>query len=255
MDYLKSKVEQMKERKKTKMERKSKFDLWIKTQALFYRKTSTNYKKWEYFESDSTSEDSKEPILPENDPGFKAMEADMNDRKKKRIRDKKEANVLREQGNQRLKLGLYRTAEKDYTDALELKKDMLSLYTNRALARLKLENWLGAIDDCTRVIEYCEVFENEAEKNKDLMYKAYLRRAQAFRGQRDYVTAKLDLVQALKLYPDEKDSVKYLKITEEDIEHEERKQQAERLKKEGLTNLQIGERFGVSEGAVRKWLK
>ena len=87
MDYLKSKLEELKERRKTKKERKAKFDLWIKTQAMFYKKTSTNYKKWEYFESDSTSSDSKEPILPEHDPGFKAMEADMNDRRKRKIRD------------------------------------------------------------------------------------------------------------------------------------------------------------------------
>ena len=222
MDYLKSKVEEMKERKKVKMERKSKFDLWVKTQAMFYKKTSTNYKKWQYFDSDSTSSEGKEPILPEHDPGFKAMEADMMDRKKKRLRDAKEANIIKERGNQRLKLGLYRTAEKDYTDALELKKDLLPLYTNRALARLKLENWQGAIDDCTRVIEYWEVFEGEAEKNKDLVFKAYLRRAQAFRGQRDYPTAKIDLEQAIKLSPDDKDAIKSLKLTEEDIELEER---------------------------------
>lgn len=78
----------------------------------------------------------------------------MMERKKKRIRDTKEANKLKEQGNARLKKGLYRTAEKDYTDALDLKKDLLPLYTNRALARNKLEKWAGAIDDCTRVLEY-----------------------------------------------------------------------------------------------------
>lgn len=140
----------------------------MKTQALFYKKTSTNYKKWDCFESDSSSDENKEPIVPDHDPAFKAMEADMLDRKKKRLRDAKEANICKERGNQRLKLGLYRTAEKDYTDGLELKRDLMPLYTNRALARVKLEKWEGAIDDCTRVIEYCEVFENGFEKSRDL---------------------------------------------------------------------------------------
>jgi hypothetical protein len=31
-------------------------------------------------------------------------------------------------------------------------------YSNRALARIKLEMWQEVIDDCTRVLEYTEVF-------------------------------------------------------------------------------------------------
>ena len=54
------------------------------------------------------------------------------------------------------------------------------------------------------------------------MYKAFLRRAQAFRGQRDYSLAKIDLEQAMKLFPDEKDAQKYFKLNEEDIELDER---------------------------------
>ncbi len=79
--------------------------------------------------------------MPRNDPNFRAMEADMNDRIKKRKREKKEAEELKVKGNEALKKGLYKTANKYYTDALELKKDLLPLYTNRALARLKLEDY------------------------------------------------------------------------------------------------------------------
>lgn len=222
MAYLRDKIEEMKDKKRTKKERKAKWENWVKTQAMFYRKTSTNYKKWECFESDSTDSEDKEPILPEHDPGFKAMEADMKDRQKKRRRDAKEAEECKERGNKRLKLGLYKTAEKDYTDGLELKKDCLPLYTNRALARVKLEKWEGAIDDCTRVLEYCEVFENGFEKSKGLCYKAFLRRAAAFRGQRDYKTAKLDIEEALKLCPGEADGLKLQELNNEDIELEER---------------------------------
>ena len=51
-----------------------------------YKKTSTNYKKWEnfYSSSENEKEDDSEPILPRHDPNFLAMEADLLDRRKKR---------------------------------------------------------------------------------------------------------------------------------------------------------------------------
>lgn len=55
------------------MTRRAKWDLWKKTQELHYRKTSTNYSKWDVFESDSEDEvpeEEKDPIVPENDPAF-----------------------------------------------------------------------------------------------------------------------------------------------------------------------------------------
>jgi hypothetical protein len=33
-----------------------------------------NYKKWEYFTSDSEEDEHPEPILPKNDPNFIALE-------------------------------------------------------------------------------------------------------------------------------------------------------------------------------------
>ena len=133
-------MEVFKDKKRRKKERKAKWENWKKTQAMFYRKTSTNYKKWEHFESSEDSEES-EPILPKNDPNFMAMEADMRDRKKRRDRDRKEAEELKVKGNDAIKRGLYKSANKYYSDALDLKKDLLTLYTNRALARLKLEDF------------------------------------------------------------------------------------------------------------------
>ena len=43
-------------------------------------KTSTNYKKWEYYTSSEEEEPEGDPIVPENDPTFKAMEADIKER-------------------------------------------------------------------------------------------------------------------------------------------------------------------------------
>lgn len=65
-----------------------------------------------------------------------------------------------------------------YTLALQHIKDIKSIYTNRALAFIKLGKFKKAIKDCTDVIEYMEIFE-KVEENKDLVFKAYLRRALA----------------------------------------------------------------------------
>lgn len=80
-----------------------------------------------------------------------------------------------------MKKGCYKTAIKYYSDALDLKKDLLPLYTNRALARLKIEDYTGVIDDTTRLLEYCEVFHDGYTQEKDLCYKALMRRCQALR--------------------------------------------------------------------------
>jgi len=115
---------------------------------MFYRKTSTNYKKWDFFESDEEEEpEDSEPIVPDNDPNFKAMEADILERRKRRERETKEATALKEKGNEFLKKGLYKSANKFYSDGIEVKKDLLALYTNRALARLKLEDFTVRIQD------------------------------------------------------------------------------------------------------------
>ena len=54
--------------------RRAKWDNWKKTQAMFYCKTSTNYNKWDMFESNSEDSVEEEPIVPKDNPEFKAME-------------------------------------------------------------------------------------------------------------------------------------------------------------------------------------
>jgi len=47
IDELRQKLEEFKDKTRRKKERKDKWERWKKTQAMFYRKTSTNYKKWD----------------------------------------------------------------------------------------------------------------------------------------------------------------------------------------------------------------
>ena len=55
---------------------------------MFWKKTATDYEKWEYF-TDSEDEFEKaekeaEPIVPENDPQFMAMKKDLDERAARR---------------------------------------------------------------------------------------------------------------------------------------------------------------------------
>ena len=69
---MREKLEEHKVKQATKKERRARWENWVKTQAMFYKKTSTNYRKWDVFESseDEVNEDEQEPIVPENDPAF-----------------------------------------------------------------------------------------------------------------------------------------------------------------------------------------
>lgn len=70
-------VEEYKDKKKKRQDRKMKWDMWQKTKSMLWKKTSNSYDKWEYFISDSEEEPEPEPILPKDDPNFKALERDM----------------------------------------------------------------------------------------------------------------------------------------------------------------------------------
>jgi tetratricopeptide (TPR) repeat protein len=80
-----------------------------------------------------------------------------------------------------------------YSEALDIVKDMKSLYTNRALAFIKIGFFKKAIADCTRVLEYCECFEEGYVKSRELCFKAFLRRALALKERKEYKKALEDI--------------------------------------------------------------
>lgn len=137
------------------------------------------------------------------------MEHDIKVRSNKRKADRKQATECKDRGNDAMRKGLYVAADKFYSDGLEVCKDLKELWTNRALARLKLERFEAAMDDCTRILEYCEVLEDGFEKSKALCFKAFLRRGMALRGQGRYLDAAGDFEKALELVPEDADATKW----------------------------------------------
>jgi tetratricopeptide (TPR) repeat protein len=63
------------------------------------------------------------------------------------------AEQLKTQGNACFKNGDYEGAEAYYSQAIQKNSSNPLLFTNRAMARNKLEKWDGVIDDCIRSIE------------------------------------------------------------------------------------------------------
>jgi STIP1 family protein 1 len=63
------------------------------------------------------------------------------------------ADALKEQGNKAFKDGNFTAAEEFYTQAVQRFSRNPLLFTNRANARLKLQRWEGAVNDCLKSIE------------------------------------------------------------------------------------------------------
>ncbi|KAL4444520.1 hypothetical protein ABPG74_016813 [Tetrahymena malaccensis] len=224
MEELKGKVDDYKKHKVKRDERKKKWELWKKTQSMLWKKTSTNYSKWDYYTSESDSEpENSEPVVPKDDPNFKALEMDIEQRKKKRANDRIIAEGFKQKvikqiyftrlifqliqikkGNEAMAKEDYKQAVEMYTQGLDNMKDIKALWTNRALAYIKLKKYSKAIEDCTRILDYCECFEEGYTKSRDSAFKAFLRRSYARKEKKDYKQSLEDILEALKLYPNDK---------------------------------------------------
>lgn len=196
---LTAKVSALKEDRTQAAIKRAKWENWKKTEALLYRKTATNYRKWDYFEAE---EEEELPFVPPEDPAFREMEQDMERRKVQRRADLKRAEELKDQGNRLFREGNFALALEKYEEAQKVKRDWMVLYTNSALARLKLKDYSKALEDCGRVLEYCEVFEDGYKRSPEVCFKALTRRAMAYRALNNPAAAVDDLTQAIALQSD-----------------------------------------------------
>ncbi|NXN51417.1 TTC12 protein, partial [Rynchops niger] len=106
-----------------------------------------------------------------NADGFLAiLEKDAKERAKRRKRNEHLANALKEKGNDAFRKGDYVTAIQRYTEGLEKLKDKKELYTNRAQAYLKMQEYEKAISDCEWALKCNE----KCIKAYFLMGKAHL---------------------------------------------------------------------------------
>ncbi|XP_006265312.1 tetratricopeptide repeat protein 12 isoform X1 [Alligator mississippiensis] len=104
--------------------------------------------RWDRTRISSPREDTHN-VKTENPGDFlAALEEDAQERARRRKKNEGLANALKEKGNHAFSKGDYGTAVQRYTEGLEKRKDMPELYTNRAQAYMKLQEYEEAINDC-----------------------------------------------------------------------------------------------------------
>ena len=82
---------------------------------------------------------------------------------------------------------------------------------------MKIENWKNAINDCTKVIEYYELFEEDIEKNLDIYTKALMRKSFCCLQEKNYSDAKECIDKALDYNEGNKEIIKLKNEIEENL--------------------------------------
>ncbi|XP_043532486.1 tetratricopeptide repeat protein 12 isoform X1 [Chiloscyllium plagiosum] len=129
---------------------------------------------------------------------------DAETRGKRRKKNQKLANALKEKGNAAFKKGDYATAVQYYTDGLEKLRDFQVLYTNRAQAYIKLGKYEEAISDCEWAL-----------KCNENCIKAYVHMGKANLSLKKYEEAQQCYQKILEIDPNQEKLVKeYMNLLE-----------------------------------------
>ncbi|XP_065508064.1 tetratricopeptide repeat protein 12 isoform X2 [Caloenas nicobarica] len=147
--------------------------------------------------------------------GFLAvLEKDAKERAKRRKRNERLANALKEKGNDAFRKGDYGTAIQRYTEGLEKLKDKQELYTNRAQAYLKVHEYEKAIGDCEWAL-----------KCNEKCIKAYFLMGKAHRALKHYSESRQCYEKILQIDPQKeslfKDCINEVNLEEKRMKDEE----------------------------------
>ncbi|XP_062995095.1 tetratricopeptide repeat protein 12 [Elgaria multicarinata webbii] len=137
--------------------------------------------------------------------------------------------ALKEKGNDAFSKGDYALAIQRYTEGLKKQKDMQVLYTNRAQAYMKLQNYEKAISDCDWALR-CD----------EKCIKALFHMGKAYLAQKQYSKSRECYLKILEIDPQKENLCKDC-INEVDLE-EKRQYEEERA----LQELESGKQVSVS---------
>lgn len=176
----------------------------------------TDYGTWDNWEPSSSEEEFQRPEGAE----FEAMEKDMIERAERRRKKARAAEAEKTLGNAAFKAKDYHGAIAYYSKGLEHRKDLKSLYTNRAAAHLQLSQWKEAVADCDTALDIFELLEDGKIRGaeKGVVLKAYSRRAGAKRELGELEGAQQDLKSALALVPGHAECTALLAQLDKDVE-------------------------------------
>lgn len=164
---------------------------------------------------------------PVNQEAFMAtLEADAKERAEKRKIREKEANILKEQGNEYFRQENYHLALTCYSKALDQIKDITVLYTNRAQTLIKIEKYREALTDC-----------DWALRLSPNCIKAHIHMGRAHLGLKDYSKAR-DCFQEAKKFDSKMENVikEYLSEVDRAEEQEKEEKKVKELFESGNEN-------------------
>eukprot|EP00484_Ammonia_sp_Unknown_P022935 CAMPEP_0197036504 /NCGR_PEP_ID=MMETSP1384-20130603/13984_1 /TAXON_ID=29189 /ORGANISM="Ammonia sp." /LENGTH=1020 /DNA_ID=CAMNT_0042466689 /DNA_START=36 /DNA_END=3098 /DNA_ORIENTATION=+ len=118
----------------------------------------------------------------------------------------------KQKGNDAVKAGEYEAALKHYGLSMVARTDYKPSYNNRALVYMKLKQYDKCIMHCNYVIDMIENVD-VYQKDDDVMFKAFLRRANAYKCKEDFEAARADLDRAAAIKPNDGAVKKLMKET------------------------------------------
>ncbi|NXF77713.1 TTC12 protein, partial [Sclerurus mexicanus] len=143
------------------------------------------------------------------------LEKDAKERAKQRKRNEQLANALKEKGNDAFRRGDFARAIQRYTEGLEKLRDKQELYTNRAQAYLKIQEYEKAIGDCEWAL-----------KCNEKCIKAYFLMGKAHLALKHYPESRQCYEKILQIDPQKeslfKDCVNEVNLEEKRVKDEER---------------------------------
>lgn len=151
--------------RKMKEERRNR---WYKWQKPDWRKISVTNERLSFF-SDSSDEDYID--FARKNSTLKSLEDSLDRVKMKKENMRVKAVERKHAGNDFMAKKDYENAVKCYTEGIEYASEIKELYTNRALAFLKLGEYQKAIQDCSRILEYTECFEGNFVQSGSICVK------------------------------------------------------------------------------------
>uniref|UniRef100_A0A8C4YPW7 Tetratricopeptide repeat domain 12 n=1 Tax=Gopherus evgoodei TaxID=1825980 RepID=A0A8C4YPW7_9SAUR len=149
-----------------------------------------------------------------------ALEKDAKERAKRRKKNERLANALKEKGNDAFSKGDYATAIQLYTEGLEKQKDMQVLYTNRAQAHMKLQEYKKVISDCEWALKVTALQFLQSCNEKCI--KAYFHMGKAHLALKDYNESRKSYQKILEIDPQKDNCMNEVDLQERKEKEEEK---------------------------------